>query len=387
MTKIALLGFGTVGRGLYNILKEKKELLNSLDINIEISKILVRNISKYKDIDKNLLTNDYNDIYLDKDIDIVVEMTGDVENSYIYIKKALENGKDVVSSNKAVVSKYFEELMEISQDKGRLFLYEASVGGTIPIVREVKSLSIFNNINKIYGVLNGTSNYILYNMFENNKDYAEVLKEAQEKGFAEHDPTDDVKGFDMRRKLRILMSIICKGKITEDDIEVFGLDKINKIDVLYLSGNYRVKEVCLGQKLGDNYVCIIEPCLFKKDEDLARLEGAYNMVEIYGDYFEKITLKGPGAGSLPTASAVLQDIIDVIKKNDIRVYGGNDLVNYNDNFEGQYYLRTSGDFPEDLVEREEIYKGQKIIITKKIKRSDFLNLIKDKDAFFARCIN
>lgn len=387
MTKIALLGFGTVGRGLYNILKEKKELLNSLDINIEISKILVRNISKYKDIDKNLLTNDYNDIYLDKDIDIVVEMTGDVENSYIYIKKALENGKDVVSSNKAVVSKYFEELMEISQDKGRLFLYEASVGGTIPIVREVKSLSIFNNINKIYGVLNGTSNYILYNMFENNKDYAEVLKEAQEKGFAEHDPTDDVKGFDMRRKLRILMSIICKGKITEDDIEVFGLDKINKIDVLYLSGNYRVKEVCLGQKLGDNYVCIIEPCLFKKDEDLARLEGAYNMVEIYGDYFEKITLKGPGAGSLPTASAVLQDIIDVIKKNDIRVYGGNDLVNYNDNFEGQYYLRTSGDFPEDLVEREEIYKGQKIIFTKNIKRSDFLNLIKDKDAFFARCIN
>ena len=277
--------------------------------------------------------------------------------------------------------------MEISQDKGRLFLYEASVGGTIPIVREVKSLSIFNNINKIYGVLNGTSNYILYNMFENNKDYAEVLKEAQEKGFAEHDPTDDVKGFDMRRKLRILMSIICKGKITEDDIEVFGLDKINKIDVLYLSGNYRVKEVCLGQKLGDNYVCIIEPCLFKKDEDLARLEGAYNMVEIYGDYFEKITLKGPGAGSLPTASAVLQDIIDVIKKNDIRVYGGNDLVNYNDNFEGQYYLRTSGDFPEDLVEREEIYKGQKIIFTKNIKRSDFLNLIKDKDAFFARCIN
>lgn len=387
MTKIALLGFGTVGRGLYNILKEKKELLNSLDINIEISKILVRNISKYKDIDKNLLTNDYNDIYLDKDIDIVVEMTGDVENSYIYIKKALENGKDVVSSNKAVVSKYFEELMEISQDKGRLFLYEASVGGTIPIVREVKSLSIFNNINKIYGVLNGTSNYILYNMFENNKDYAEVLKEAQEKGFAEHDPTDDVKGFDMRRKLRILMSIICKGKITEDDIEVFGLDKINKIDVLYLSGNYRVKEVCLGQKLGDNYVCIIEPCLFKKDEDLARLEGAYNMVEIYGDYFEKITLKGPGAGSLPTASAVLQDIIDVIKKNDIRVYGGNDLVNYNDNFEGQYYLRTSGDFPEDLVELEEIYNGQKIIFTKKIKRSDFLNLIKDKDAFFARCIN
>lgn len=359
MTKIALLGFGTVGRGLYNILKEKKELLNSLDINIEISKILVRNISKYKDIDKNLLTNDYNDIYLDKDIDIVVEMTGDVENSYIYIKKALENGKDVVSSNKAVVSKYFEELMEISQDKGRLFLYEASVGGTIPIVREVKSLSIFNNINKIYGVLNGTSNYILYNMFENNKDYSEVLKEAQEKGFAEHDPTDDVKGFDMRRKLRILMSIICKGKITEDDIEVFGLDKINKIDVLYLSSNYRVKEVCLGQKLGDNYVCIIEPCLFKKDEDLARLEGAYNMVEIYGDYFEKITLKGPGAGSLPTASAVLQDIIDVIKKNDIRVYGGNDLVNYNDNFEGQYYLRTSGDFPEDLVEREDIYKGQK----------------------------
>lgn len=387
MTKIALLGFGTVGRGLYNILKEKKEFLNSLDINIEISKILVRNLSKYKDIDKNLLTNDYNDIYLDKDIDIVVEMTGDVENSYIYIKKALENGKDVVSSNKAVVSKYFEELTEISQDKGRLFLYEASVGGTIPIVREIKSLSIFNNINKIYGVLNGTSNYILYNMFENNKDYAEVLKEAQEKGFAEHDPTDDVKGFDMRRKLRILMSIICKGKITEDDIEVFGLDKINKIDVLYLSGNYRVKEVCLGQKLGDNYVCIIEPCLFKKDEDLARLEGAYNMVEIYGDYFEKITLKGPGAGSLPTASAVLQDIIDVIKKNDIRVYGGNDLVNYNDNFEGQYYLRTSGDFSEDLVEREEIYKGQKIIFTKKIKRSDFLNLIKDKDAFFARCIN
>lgn len=387
MTKIALLGFGTVGRGLYNILKEKKELLNSLDINIEISKILVRNLSKYKDIDKNLLTNDYNDIYLDKDIDIVVEMTGDVENSYIYIKKALENGKDVVSSNKAVVSKYFEELTEISQDKGRLFLYEASVGGTIPIVREIKSLSIFNNINKIYGVLNGTSNYILYNMFENNKDYAEVLKEAQEKGFAEHDPTDDVKGFDMRRKLRILMSIICKGKITEDDIEVFGLDKINKIDVLYLSGNYRVKEVCLGQKLGDNYVCIIEPCLFKKDEDLARLEGAYNMVEIYGDYFEKITLKGPGAGSLPTASAVLQDIIDVIKKNDIRVYGGNDLVNYNDNFEGQYYLRTSGDFSEDLVEREEIYKGQNIIFTKKIKRSDFLNLIKDKDAFFARCIN
>lgn len=386
MIKIALLGFGTVGRGLYKILNEKSQILKDLGYDIKISKILIRNLSKVKDFDKSLFTLNYEDIVNDKEIDIIVEMTGDVENSYKFIKEALSNGKNVVTSNKAVVCKHFEEFHKLAKDCGRMFLYEAAVCGTIPIVRELKSLSIFNKVTKIYGILNGTGNYILYNMFENNLDYEEVLKEAQEKGFAEHDPTDDVKGYDMRRKLRILLSIISGGKISEDDIEVFGLDKISKIDVNYLADKYRIKEVALGEFNGNKYTAIVEPCLFEKDEDLARLENAYNMVEIYGDYFEKISLKGPGAGSLPTASAVLQDVIDVIENNDCKVLTGKFLVNSNRDFKAKYYVRCRCDFPNTYIEKIEDIDGEKIIFTKDLSRELLLNILKDKDAFFARII-
>lgn len=384
MKKIALLGFGTVGQGVFNILKEKKDELKKRGFDLEVKKILVRNLNKVKDFDPSLFTNDFEDILKDDEIDLAIEMTGDLENSYIYISKLLKAKKDVITSNKSVLSLHFEEFLNLSKENGAKIYFEAAVGGTVPVVREVKALSIFNRIYKIYGILNGTSNYILYNMFENKADYSEVLEKAQELGYAERDPSDDVLGYDMRRKLRILMSLIGGGKITEDEIEVFGLDKITKIDVEYLGENYRVKELALGKFNKNKFVGLVEPALFKKDEDLARLDDANNMVEIYGDYFEKLTLKGKGAGRYPTASAVVCDLIDLLSGNDWEISSGNDLINENKNFKASYYLRTKGDFPKDLIASQEEFKGYKIIRTKAILRSDLIKNIKDEDSFFAR---
>ena len=234
MINIGLLGLGTVGTGVVEILAEReKEISLLLGKELNIKKVLVKNINKKRDVKlkPDTIVSDFNEILNDDEISIVIEVTSDVDTSYEYIKAALNKGKAVVTANKALVSKYFEELSSLADEKGVSFLYEASVGGGIPILKPLKEELILNEITDVQGILNGTCNYILTRMFNEGLDYGEVLANAQELGYAEMNPAADVEGDDTLRKLRILASLALQGKVGEEDIILEGINKITSFDV------------------------------------------------------------------------------------------------------------------------------------------------------------
>lgn len=390
MIKLALLGFGTVGKGTFSILENKKEeIKNILGEEVVVSKILKRNLDFKTDISKELFTDNIEDIINDKDIKLVCEMTGDKISSYNYIKLALVNKKHVVTANKAVVSEYFEEFLNLARENNVKFLYESSVAGSIPIIEPLKKQSVINDIVKVRGILNGTSNYILHKMTSEGLDYKEVLKDAQDKGYAEADPTDDVEGLDALRKLRILSTIAFKSSIYNNDIEHFGLSSISKNDIDYLKENeYKVKLVAESYKENDKYMSIVEPVILGEEDKLYNILNAENSVEIVGENYSSLTFTGEGAGMYPTGNAVVTDIIDALIGEVYPVVINRELLNNNDDYKAVYYLRVEKDINLDNISDEiEIYNDKKIIKTKKIKRKDLissLEKLEDKNYFFAR---
>lgn len=390
MIKLALLGFGTVGKGTFSILENKKEeIKNILGEEVVVSKILKRNLDFKTDISKELFTDNIEDIINDKDIKLVCEMTGDKISSYNYIKLSLVNKKHVVTANKAVVSEYFEEFLNLARENNVKFLYESSVAGSIPIIEPLKKQSVINDIVKVRGILNGTSNYILHKMTSEGLDYKEVLKDAQDKGYAEADPTDDVEGLDALRKLRILSTIAFKSSIYNNDIEHFGLSSISKNDIDYLKENeYKVKLVAESYKENDRYMSIVEPVILGEEDKLYNILNAENSVEIVGENYSSLTFTGEGAGMYPTGNAVVTDIIDALIGEVYPVVINRELLNNNDDYKAVYYLRVEKDINLDNISDEiEIYNDKKIIKTKKIKRKDLissLEKLEDKNYFFAR---
>lgn len=390
MIKLALLGFGTVGKGTFSILENKKEeIKNILGEEVVVSKILKRNLDFKTDISKELFTDNIEDIINDKDIKLVCEMTGDKISSYNYIKLALVNKKHVVTANKAVVSEYFEEFLNLARENNVKFLYESSVAGSIPIIEPLKKQSVINDIVKVRGILNGTSNYILHKMTSEGLDYKEVLKDAQDKGYAEADPTDDVEGLDALRKLRILSTIAFKSSIYNNDIEHFGLSSISKNDIDYLKEKeYKVKLVAESYKENDKYMSIVEPVILGEEDKLYNILNAENSVEIVGENYSSLTFTGEGAGMYPTGNAVVTDIIDALIGEVYPVVINRELLNNNDDYKAVYYLRVEKDINLDNISDEiEIYNDKKIIKTKKIKRKDLissLEKLEDKNYFFAR---
>ena len=390
MIKLALLGFGTVGKGTFSILENKKEeIKNILGEEVVVSKILKRNLDFKTDISKELFTDNIEDIINDKDIKLVCEMTGDKISSYNYIKLSLVNKKHVVTANKAVVSEYFEEFLNLARENNVKFLYESSVAGSIPIIEPLKKQSVINDIVKVRGILNGTSNYILHKMTSEGLDYKEVLKDAQDKGYAEADPTDDVEGLDALRKLRILSTIAFKSSIYNNDIEHFGLSSISKNDIDYLKEKeYKVKLVAESYKENDKYMSIVEPVILGEEDKLYNILNAENSVEIVGENYRSLTFTGEGAGMYPTGNAVVTDIIDALIGEVYPVVINRELLNNNDDYKAVYYLRVEKDINLDNISDEiEIYNDKKIIKTKKIKRKDLissLEKLEDKNYFFAR---
>lgn len=390
MIKLALLGFGTVGKGTFSILENKKEeIKNILGEEVVVSKILKRNLDFKTDISKELFTDNIEDIINDKDIKLVCEMTGDKISSYNYIKLALINKKHVVTANKAVVSEHFEEFLNLARENNVKFLYESSVAGSIPIIEPLKKQSVINDIVKVRGILNGTSNYILHKMTSEGLDYKEVLKDAQDKGYAEADPTDDVEGLDALRKLRILSTIAFKSSIYNNDIEHFGLSSISKNDIDYLKEKeYKVKLVAESYKENDKYMSIVEPVILGEEDKLYNILNAENSVEIVGENYSSLTFTGEGAGMYPTGNAVVTDIIDALIGEVYPVVINRELLNNNDDYKAVYYLRVEKDINLDNISDEiEIYNDKKIIKTKKIKRKDLissLEKLEDKNYFFAR---
>ncbi|MGM0397141.1 MAG: homoserine dehydrogenase [Bacillota bacterium] len=361
MINIGLLGFGTVGQGVYRIIQEKgEELALQLGTEIEIKSILVRDLYKERETGVPLgkLTLNPEDIIGDDDVDIIVEVTGDVELSYRLISKAFEKGKHVVTANKAVVSAYFEELSHLAEENGVFFLYEASVAGGIPVLKPLKDQIRLNRIGKIQGILNGTCNYILTRMTDENLAYDDVLRKAQELGYAEADPSSDVEGTDTMRKLRILSTIALGASVTEDDIICDGIDSITDLDIGILrKRGKKVKLIAEAQEVEGGYQAIVQPKAVSTGSYFAGVNGAQNSVSFEGGYSGILGFQGPGAGMFPTANAILTDVIDCIletqsRNNPLR---GRRLENRNEDISGSYYLRIS-DYEESMVFPEDYIK-------------------------------
>ncbi len=308
--RIALLGYGTVGSGVVEVLEKNRELISArAGKEIEVKYILdLKDFSGQKIQEK--IVHEYDVILNDVEVEIVVEAMGGIEPAYTYVKNALLAGKSVVSSNKALVAKYGAELMKIARGKHVNFLFEASVGGGIPILRALGSSLTGDEIEKITGILNGTTNYMMTKMFYEGADYAAVLKEAQANGFAEADPTADVEGYDACRKIAILTSIISGKMVDFEEIYTEGISKITTEDMKYAKAlGMTVKLLAECEKVDGKWFAQVAPCLLSKEHPLYSVNEVFNAVFVKGNMLGDAMFYGSGAGKLPTASAVVADIV------------------------------------------------------------------------------
>lgn len=262
------------------------------------------------------ITDRFEDIIEDEEISVIVEVMGGEEPALTYIREALNRGKHVVTANKEVISKHGKELLELSAKNDVNLLFEASVGGGIPIIRPMKRCLSANQITKIMGILNGTTNYILSQMTEHGKSFDEALKEAQLAGYAESDPTDDIKGFDAARKIAILSSIAFNTRITADQVYTEGIDSVSQADIQYAKEMGQViKLIAMGKKHENSVEVAVTPILLPEDHPLASVGGPFNAIMVEGNAVGPVMFYGLGAGKMPTASAVVADIMEAIKNN------------------------------------------------------------------------
>lgn len=314
---IALLGLGTVGQGIVNVLKENNhEISQKVGFPINIKTVLVRNIEKAKAFDDNLnLTTDFSDIINDAEINIVVEVMGGENPARQYMLQALQAKKHVITANKDVVALHGREMFEAATAHKVDFMFEASVGGGIPIIRPLKQCLTANKITEVMGIVNGTTNYMLTKMSNEGIDYNQVLKEAQEKGYAESDPTADVGGLDAARKLAILSSIAFNTKVSLNDVYVEGITKITPDDIKYAKElGYVVKLLAIAKDNVDNGIEVrVHPAFISNKHPLSAVNDVFNAIYINGNAVGEAMFYGRGAGSLPTASAVVADVIDVAR--------------------------------------------------------------------------
>lgn len=315
--KVGLLGLGNVGTGTFKTLEmNRKHIESNTGLSIEITKILVNDINKKRDItiSPDQITQNIDDIVLDPSIDIVIELIGGIEPASSYMLKALENKKHVVTANKAAVAANFDALMDMAKKKQVMFRYEASVGGGIPIINALTTALLANEFEEILGIVNGTTNYILTQMTEYGLDYADVLKVAQEKGFAEPDPTADVEGIDVANKLSILISLVFGIRVPTDEIPTEGITKISKEDIrLADQFGYKIKLLATAKKVGNQLEAHVQPAFVPKDHPIASVSNEFNAIFVTGNAVEDLMFYGKGAGPLPTGSAVMGDVIEISK--------------------------------------------------------------------------
>lgn len=315
---IALLGFGTVGSGVAETIKRNSQMMaEQLGCQLKITYVLVRHPDKYKNIpllESVHLTSSFEEIMADPDIGIVVEVMGGIHPAKEYIFEALNHKKSVVSANKDVVALFGPEIMHTAMENHVNFSCEASVGGGIPILRPLHDSLAANEIESIVGIVNGTTNFILSSMDEEGVSYSDALRVAQKKGFAEADPTNDVCGYDAARKLAILASIGFRANVTFDDVLVEGIEKISQKDVQYASEmGYAIKLLAVGTRQDNGIALNVYPAFVPRTHPLASVKGSYNAIYVTGNIVDDVMFYGRGAGSLPTASAVMADVISTAK--------------------------------------------------------------------------
>jgi homoserine dehydrogenase len=315
--KIGILGLGTVGTGVVKLLEEQKnDFFWKVGCKLEIAKILVRNVNKKRsiDIDKNLLTENWEEIINDPEIQIVVEVMGGIEPAKTYILAALKAGKHVITANKDLMAEYGKELFDTANKHNLDLAFEASVAGGIPIIRPLKQCLAGNTINEILGIINGTTNFILTKMTNENVSFDDALKEAQRLGYAEADPRADIEGFDAARKLAILASIAFYNRVTLQDVYVEGISKLSLVDIIYAKElGFIVKLIGVAKNTPDGIDARVHPMFIPSNHPLASVNDSFNAVFVKGNAIGEAMFYGRGAGELPTASAVMGDIIDVAR--------------------------------------------------------------------------
>ena len=351
--KIAILGAGTVGTGVYKLMnRQKDEMIHKIGRNMSIAKILVRNKNKEREgIDSSLLTDDFKDILNDESISIVVEVMGGIEPAKTYIAEALKRGKNIVTANKDLMASNGHELMELAKENKCDILFEAAVAGAIPIIRPLKQCLAGNYISEIMGIVNGTTNFILTKMTREGMEFCDALNMAQELGYAEADPTADIEGYDAGRKIAIMASIAFNTRVTFEDVYTEGITKITAKDIKYAKDmDCDIKLLGVARKTETGIEEKVHPMLIPSSHPLASVNDSFNAVFVHGDAVDDAMFMGRGAGELPTASAVMGDIIDVARNIQYNCNGRIGCTCYKnipvkniDDTESKYFMRMQVD--------------------------------------------
>lgn len=354
---IGLIGFGTVGTGVVKVLKENaKTIQERLGAEIILKRIADKDTTRDRgvEVDKSVLITDANEIINDPSISIVIELVGGIEPAKTFILKALNNKKHVVTANKALLSQHGEEIFKTASANNVDIGFEASVGGGIPIIKALKEGLVANKINSIYGIINGTANYILSKMTNEGGKFEDVLKKAQEKGYAEADPTYDVEGIDTAHKLAILINLAYGTYIKMGDIYTQGISKITPLDIKFAKEfGYKIKLLAIAKEEGGEIEARVHATMIPATHLLSTVDGVYNAIHLKGNAVGSVMFYGRGAGMMPTASAVLADVVDIcrnINKNAAQRVSplsyteeavGNVEIRHIENLEIPYYLRFS----------------------------------------------
>ena len=405
MIYTAIMGHGTVGSGVAELLINHEKMINQkIKEEIKIKHIL--DLREFKNLEySSLFTTDFNDILNDDEVKIVAEVMGGINPAFDFVKKLMEKGKSVVTSNKELVAAKGAELLKIAEENNVNFLFEASVGGGIPILRPMAQCLAANSINKVTGILNGTTNYILNKMIMDNMDFSSALKLAQEKGFAERNPAADIEGHDACRKICILASLAFGKHVYPEQVKTEGINNISLKDVEFAdSFGYAVKLICTATYNHNGKISAsVRPTLVDKDNILSSVNGVFNAIMVNADSTGDVMFYGKGAGKMPTASAVCADIIDCAKHLKARKYlywedGFDGYVEERDCEEQLYVYAYSSDydkllksfesnFPECDQAIKNRYSGEIAFITKEDFRSRLIDKIKLLDAENVKSMN
>ncbi|MCD7036254.1 homoserine dehydrogenase [Metabacillus sp. GX 13764] len=348
--QVGLLGLGTVGSGVVTIIKEHQDkLMHLVGCPVEVRKVLVREKEKERQVvvEESLLTTDPYEVITDENIDVIIEVMGGIEHTRQYLLDAVNEKKQVVTANKDLMAVYGSELLAAATENGCDLFYEASVAGGIPILRSLVDGLASDRIHKMMGIVNGTTNFILTKMSKHGSAYADVLKEAQELGYAESDPTADVEGIDAARKMAILARLGFSMNVDLDDVSVKGISTVTDEDISYSKRlGYTMKLIGIAQRENGRIEVSVEPALLPDYHPLAAVNDEYNAVYVYGEAVGETMFYGPGAGSLPTATAVVSDLVGVMKNMRLGVNGRSAVspqydkqLKYADEISAQQFLR------------------------------------------------
>ncbi len=391
MIKAAILGYGVVGSGVYEILRQGEKNIEKKTGGEPISVKYILDLRDFPDHENpSLFTKNYDDILNDPEVSIVVEVMGGLKPAYEYSKAALLAGKNVVTSNKELVAEHGTELMAIAKKNSVNYLFEASVGGGIPIIRPLNQCLAANSIEEIYGILNGTTNYILTKMITDGADFESALARAQELGYAERNPEADVEGFDACRKIAILASLASGKYVSWRKVQTEGITKISRSDVAFAEKfGAVIKLVGMAKLAGDAMEIRVSPMVISNEHQLSGVNGVFNAILVKGNFVDDVMFYGRGAGKLPTASAVVADVIDAAKHLKINKLTGweevqEEFIADPGTISGRYFVRANSSnvmasFPDavDLGSAE----GEYFFVTEKMAEDEFKKILADRGAF------